>query len=115
MDPAQLAENRRQLAQLARQKKKRRVPSELPCTWRPSAVINPEDDQPFTPAGAWEFIARLLEDIVDQEVTPVILDCPIGKQAFSMLCPVPGGNLYIKVHFGAGHTILGRSFHYSEH
>jgi hypothetical protein len=115
MDPDQLAENRRQLARLARQKKRRRLPRELPCDWRPGTVTNPEDNQPFTEAGAWEFIAQLLEDIGGQEVTLLSLDRPAGQLAYVMKCPVPGGNLYIKVHYGHGPCILGRSFHYSDY
>ncbi|HTU20139.1 MAG TPA: hypothetical protein VMG10_18890 [Gemmataceae bacterium] len=116
MDPAQLAENRRQLAQLARQKSKRRVPVELPCTWQPRSVINPEDNQPFTLAGAWEFMARLLEDMEGQSVEVLTLDNPAGKTAYVMKCDLPTGALYIKIHYGPpGTSILGRSFHYSEH
>ena len=95
MDPAQLAENRRQLARLARQKSKRRVPRELPCTWQPTTVINPEDNQPFTPAGAWEYTARLLEDIGGQSVEVITLDNPAGKTAYVMTCDLPTGGFSI--------------------
>lgn len=116
MDPAQLAENRRQLARLARQKSKRRVPRELPCTWQPWTVINSEDNQPFTEAGAWEFTAQLLEDIEEQDVEVITLtERPAGTTAYVMRCDLPTGELYIKVHYGHGPSILGRSFHYSEH
>jgi hypothetical protein len=116
MDPEQLAENRRQLAQLARQRSRRRVPrGELPCEWRPQTVTNPEDGQPFTDAGAWERIAQLLEDVAGQEVAVSVLDRPPGQTAFVMRCAVPGGTLYIKVHYGHGPSILGRSFHYSDY
>jgi hypothetical protein len=115
MDPEQLAENRRQLARLARQKKRRRVPRELPCTWQPWTVSNPEGNQPFTDAGAWEFTARLLEDSEGQMVEVITLDHPRGQLAYVMRCAVPGGELYIKVHYGHGPSILGRSFHYSDH
>src|SRR5437763_16067130 len=115
MDPEQLAENRRQLARLARQRSRRRIPREFPCSWRPHEVTNPEDNQPFTDPGAWEFIALLLQDVQGQAVNVITLDRPAGQQAFVLLRPVPGGNLYVKVHYGHGPTILGRSFHYSEH
>lgn len=115
MDPEQLAENRRQLARLASQKSKRRVPSELPCDWQPRTVINPEDNQPFTLAGAWEFTARLLEDMEGQSVEILTLDRPAGTTAYVMKCDLPTGEVYIKVHYGPGPSILGRSFHYSEH
>lgn len=115
MDPEQLAENRRQLARLARQRSKRRIPHELPCTWQPWTVINPEDSQPFTDAGAWEYTARLLEDTGGQSVELITLDNPAGKTAYVMKCDLPTGQLYIKVHYGHGPSILGRSFHHSEH
>jgi hypothetical protein len=115
MEPEQLAENRRQLARLARQKSKRRVPRELPCDWQPRNIINPEDNQPFTLPGAWEFTARLLEDIEGQCVEIITLDRPAGTMAYVMKCDLPTGEVYIKVHYGSGPSILGRSFHYSEH
>lgn len=117
MDPEQLAENRRQLARLARQKSKRRVPrTELPCEWRPGSVINPEDGQPFTDAGAWELIAQLLEDTEVQSVEITTLDHPLGKIGYVMKRDWPTGEvLYIKVHYGHGPSILGRSFHYSDY
>jgi hypothetical protein len=115
MDPEQLAEYRRQLASLARQKSRRRVPRELPCRWYPSEVANPEDGQPFTEPGAWVFIAQLLEDIEGQCVEVISLDNPVGKSGFVMKCDLPTGKMYIKVHYGHGPSILGRSFHYSEH
>ena len=116
MEPEQLAANRKQLAHLARQKSKRRVPRELPCEWRPTTVPNPADNnQPFTEAGAWELIAELLEN-AGQEVTTIILDRPLDKTGFVMKYPLPGfGMLYIKIHFGNGPTILGRSFHCSDY
>jgi hypothetical protein len=116
MGPDQLAANRTQLAQLARQRSKRRVPRELPCEWQPRTVPNPGDnDQPFTEAGAWELIADLLEDPA-QVVTTIALERPAGVTAYVLTFPLPGGGtLYIKVHFGHGPTILGRSFHYSDY
>ena len=116
MDPEQLAANRRQLAQLARQKKRRRVPRELPCEWLPHTVPNPEDDnRPFTDAGAWEFIANLLDN-EGQEVRTITLEQPAGVTAYVLGYSLPGGGtLYVKVHFGHGPTILGRSFHYSDY
>src|SRR5260370_18320230 len=101
MDPEQLAANRTQLARLARQKSKRRVPRELPCDWRPMTVPNPGDNnQPFTEAGAWEFIAELLENAA-QEVTTITLHTPPDRTAFVMQCSLPGFEaLYFKVHFG---------------
>ncbi len=103
MEPELLAAHRAQLAR------------ELPCDWQPHTVPNPGDNnQPFTEAGAWEFIADLLED-EEQEVSTVTLEQPAGGTGYVLEYPLPdGGVLYIKVHFGQGSTILGRSFHYSD-
>jgi hypothetical protein len=116
MDPEQLAANRTQLAHLARQKSKRRVPRELPCEWVPRTIPNPADgNQPFTEAGAWELIADLLET-PEQEVQTITLERPPGVTGYVMKYPLPGfGTLYIKVHFGNGPTILCRSFHCSDY
>lgn len=104
------------MAGLARQKSKRRVPRELPCSWQPRTVINPEDSQPFTDAGAWEFSAQLLEDMEGQDVEVITLtERPAGTTAYVMKRDLPTGKVYIKVHYGHGPSILGRSFHYSEH
>jgi hypothetical protein len=108
MDP----EHRRQLARLALKKRTRRVPDDLPCRWRPETVVNPEDQQPFTPATAWEFIAQRLEDL-KQEIEEIVLDKPAGKTGFVIKCAVATRVIYIKFHSEQGRTILGRSFHYS--
>jgi hypothetical protein len=115
MEPEQLAENRRQLARLARQKKRRRIPRELPCSWLPGTVLDPGSNQPFTDAGAWELIAQLLDDFEGQAVRVQTLDHPAGVVAYVMEYPLPLRNLYIKVHYGNGPSILGRSFHYSDY
>jgi hypothetical protein len=57
---ADLPSVRHHLAVLARRKKARTLG--WPRDWRPSEVCNPEDGQPFTPAGVWEFIVHLLEE-----------------------------------------------------
>ena len=40
---------------------KTKPPLGWPRDWRPGEICNPEDGQPFTLNGAWEFIARVLE------------------------------------------------------
>jgi hypothetical protein len=105
-------EHRRQLARLARRKRTRRVP-DLPCRWRPETVMNPENNQPFTEDGAWEFIAQRLEDL-GQSLEEIVLQVPPGEPGFEIVCPLPTGIVYIKFHSDRGcRTILGRSFHYS--
>lgn len=106
MDPEQLAENRRQLARLARQKSKRGIPrADLPCRWYPREITNPEDNQPFTDAGAWALIAQLLEDIEGQSVEVITLDNPAGKTGYVLKCDLPTAKVYIKVQYGPGPSI----------
>jgi hypothetical protein len=107
---------RRQLCLLARRKECRRtgVSSPYPGKWRPWTLIDPATDEPFTEAAAWELIAARLEG--GEELTEVILENPPGRRAYSMefLLPNDPQPLYVKLQLGPG-TILGRSFHPSEH
>ena len=109
-------ETRRQLARLARQKKRRQIPADLPCDWCPWRVKQPNtEDLPFSPDAAWEFIADLLEDIAGQAVEEITLENPAGRTAYVMKYSFPEGTVYIKVHFDKGRqNIQGRSFHYSD-
>jgi hypothetical protein len=75
-------------------------------------VINPEYGQPFTKAGAWAFIAHVLEERHDIPIEPVILEHPAGSTGYAMLIPLGERVVYIKLQLGAG-QIIGRSFHYS--
>jgi len=101
---------RRQLALLAKRKSAQTLG--FPRDWRPSEVTNPEDGQPFTPRGAWIFIANLLEQRSEVQLETVTLDNPPGSTAY-VLTPLVGEHIvYIKVQLGAG-KIIGRSFHYS--
>jgi hypothetical protein len=66
---------------------------------------------PFTEAGAWEFIACLIEDNV--EIETITLDKPPGKTGYVML--VTGNyneEIYIKLEI-VGDKVFGRSFHVS--
>jgi hypothetical protein len=84
----------------------------MPCEWNPSEVINPENDMPFTEAGAWEYVACLAEK--GQHFTEVELRKPKGDIAFETEI-VPRENLprlYIKVQLKCG-KVWGRSFHNS--
>jgi len=104
---------RREAAILARRKKARVVQfsREAPIDWRPQTVNDPETGTAFTDPGAWEFIARKLED-ENQSVRWIELRKPPGKKAFEMIVPHSGRDIYIKFQLGAG-KIKGRSFHYS--
>ena len=103
---------RRQLAVLARRRSARTLG--WPRDWRPSEVANPENGQPFTPAGAWVFIAQLLEEDHEIPIEAITLDNPKGSTGYVMNVILGDRVLYIKLQLGAG-TILGRSFHYSIH
>jgi hypothetical protein len=103
---------RRQLAALAASSRTRILG--FPRDWRPGQVVNPEDGQVFTPAGAWSFIAQRLEQWEPYE--EIELDNPKGKKAYVMLIDMGRDKpkLYVKVQLGSG-KIIGRSFHYSEY
>jgi hypothetical protein len=104
-----LASIRRQLATLAARKKARVLG--WPRAWRPTTVINPEDGNPFTPAGARDFVARVLaEGKVSLE--EIELDSPAGAKGYVLHIPMGGRTLYVKLQLGSG-QIIGRSFHYS--
>jgi hypothetical protein len=102
---------RHQLQAIARRKKARDTlwSPVRPNDWRPTEVINPRDGQPFTPAGAWEYIAELLET---HPIDEMELDQPAGKTGYVMKVASPDGEIYIKLQLGSG-KIIGRSFHYS--
>ena len=109
-------EIRHEAAILARRKRARSSDFTLdaPCDWRPETVTNPEDQNPFTPDGAWNFLADRLED-ESQIVECIELQKPAGKKAYVMLIPQQEyRDIYVKIQLGSG-KILGRSFHYSTH
>ena len=85
-----------------------------PLDWRPSEILNPDDGRPFTPIGAWQFIADLLEDRQDIALESVRLDNPPGAAGYVMHVPLGQQVIYIKLQMGAG-KIIGRSFHLSKH
>jgi len=106
-------EIRHEIAKYARQKDKREVSfgPEEPSKWWPGTVRDPEGGNPFTHAGAWEFIA----DEVEQKETiinPKLLDKPCGKLGYEILINTKYGTVYVKVRLDK-HKIIGRSFHYS--
>jgi hypothetical protein len=109
MDP-DLSSIRHQLAVLARRKRARTLG--WPRDWQPTEVTNPEDGQPFTPPGAWEFIADVLEQRSDIQLEVVQLEEPAGASGYVLCVPLKEAVLYIKLQLGSG-RIIGRSFHYS--
>lgn len=107
---ADLAEVRHHMAVLARQRRKCILG--WPRDWRPTEVVNPATGEPFTPWGAWQFVAELLERGYPLE--EVILKRPPGKRAYVMRVDLQprSPQLYIKVQLGSG-QLIGRSFHLS--
>jgi hypothetical protein len=118
-DPGNIERVRRELATLARRPDRRMVGWDdgLPSEWTPDRVFNPETGQYISRAYAWHLTAELFES--DQPVKLVTLDCPPGIPAYVMEVQLDPRNpprqppLYIKVHFGRGGWVVGRSFHYS--
>lgn len=100
---------RDQLAKFARSEKSRVLG--FPRDWKPNEVVNPDDDQVFSPAGAWMFIARKLEEGHPYEI--VLLKEPPGKKGYVMKIAMGTDkpNLYVKLQLGSG-QVVGRSFHY---
>lgn len=56
---------------------------------------------PFTPDGAWEFVAEQLED-ENQTVRWVELRKPPGKKALEFIVTDSDGVIYVKVQLGSG-------------
>jgi len=110
---------RQELAALARRRERRVIGWEdgLPSEWTPEKVFNPETGQYISGAYAWFLTADLLEG--DQPIKVLTLDNPQGVVAYVMevqldfRTPPRQPPLYIKVHFGRGGWIVGRSFHFS--
>ena len=110
---AELDDLRVRLAKFCRSKRHReaRFTKKRPVKWHPTSVCEIGSTIPFTEAGAWEFIACLIDDGVEIEV--IILDKPPGKTGYVML--VPGNyneKIYIKLEI-VGEKVFGRSFHTS--
>jgi hypothetical protein len=103
---------RRELARLARRRDLRRNQwtTEMPCDWAPHQVIEPATNMPFTEAGAWEFIATLLDGT--HAFHAVRLRKPLGDIGYETKITLRADLplLYIKIQFKAG-RIWGRSFH----
>ncbi len=105
---------RHQLVLLARRKRARVVEwsRDRPSDWRPQQIRDPATGDFFTDAGAWHFIADLLES--GHPIEEVSLRQPPGKLAYVMLVESTPGQprIYIKLQLGSG-SVIARSFHYS--
>lgn len=84
-----------------------------PCDWNPLNITDPRTGQAFTDDGAWDFVVEHLRGGV--ELTPMTLDKPPGKKAWYFTAAGYGrAIIYIKLQ-PLGDSVLGRSFHLSEH
>lgn len=105
---------RKRLALLCRSGRKRTsiFTKKRPNRWSPTSICRPGSIDPFTEAGAWEFVADCLDSGVDIEV--ITLDKPPDKTGYVMLVPCDHGEeIYIKLEI-VGDMVVGRSFHVSE-
>ncbi len=111
----ELKQIKKQLAFLARQKQACIIPyeEEKPGKWWFGRVKDPRSGDYFTYSGAWDFIAEKLEE-KGTNIEEITLDKPPGEKAYVLHVDTAHGEIYIKVHFGKGNTIIGRSFHYSD-
>jgi hypothetical protein len=103
-------EVRHQLITLCRRVRARQLG--FPRDWRPSQVTDPRSNMPFTEAGAWDFVAEMLE--AGHFMDTLILDNPRGAKAYVLIVAQVVGvpSIYVKVQLGSG-CVIGRSFHYS--
>jgi hypothetical protein len=111
-DKEKLKSIRLELARLARTKKARTTQwtKQRPTDWRPEQIIDPGTGSFFTPDGSWEFVAEKLENdniIVNQ----IVMRNPPGKKGYEFHVDTGKGVIYIKLEFGSGGKIIGRSFH----
>jgi hypothetical protein len=86
-----------------------------PSRWEPTSVSDPATSETLTDAGAWEFIADLIEDHCAIEL--VQLREPPGTIGYVMKVEIGRAKqqLYIKVTLNKKRTaVIGRSFHYSD-
>ncbi len=85
---------------------------EEPVVWKPTEVLNPTCNLPFTDISAWHFIADQLE--AGCAVHVVILRKPPNELGYEMRFPgaTRQPQIYVKVRLH-GHRIIGRSFHNS--
>lgn len=95
----------------SRKTRKNKFSPTLPTDWAPQHVTNPVTNEAFTPDGAWEFVAGLLE--AGHEIQTIVLKIPPGKKGYVLIVDgVTPQKIYIKLQIGSG-FVIGRSFHIS--
>ncbi len=108
---------RAELVRRARSRKTRIVgeaSAGFPSRWIPGAVRNPQDGQPFTEPGAWDFVATTLED--GHPFEEIKLHQPAGRTGYVLKIQLTPNEpiLYVKLQLSAS-EVIGRSFHYTDH
>jgi hypothetical protein len=111
-----LASVRSELSRLAKRKQDRITEwsRQMPTEWTPGKVVNPEVDMPFTEAGAWDLVARLLDAGHPIQQVSLRQACS-AETGYVILVDLKPGmpKLYVKLQLKHG-KICGRSFHYSD-
>lgn len=80
--------------------------------WQPTSITNPEFELPFTGAGAWQYIADLIES--GHPFDEVELRKPKGAKGYVAKKELADGKvIYMKIEL-CGNFIFGRSFHYDQ-
>jgi hypothetical protein len=82
---------------------------EAPTKWNPSEAYDPESDEPYTPAGAWQ---RIVEELTAGcTLAELIMDKPPGKKGYVFhFQDARGERIYVKLQLVSG-GVRGRSFH----
>lgn len=109
-----LADVRRRLIRLVKQKSKQRIDSSKarPTRWNPGEVRC--EGIGLSNVAAWDTILFFLES--GEPLTTLVMDKPPGTTGYIMKPIYHGQKLYIKLEIGAGdRCVYGRSFHISEH
>jgi hypothetical protein len=84
-----------------------------PSRWWPNTVRNARTGENFTEGEAWEQIATLIEEGHALRITELTM--PPGNEAFELIVPTNGADLYIKIALSkTKKRVIGRSFHYSD-
>ena len=83
---------------------------ECPTEWRPHTVLDPRSGNPFTDAGAWDYVVEQLD--AGCAIGTVVLRKPPGKTGYVLKLPGHPGQplIYVKLQLGSG-RVIGRSFH----
>ena len=83
---------------------------DLPSKWWFGKIVDPRTGMPFTPSGAWDFIAEQLQDESTQ-IAVIDLEKPPNEKGYVLKISVTEGTIYVKLQMGRENVVIGRSFH----